>query len=1495
MPPVLTHSSAPCTCVDITKSECHGFNGGFSNCYDVKSGEKLYSCKVFKERVHGMRYFTPSSSEETQVDNIAIIWGQRDMRLVSTSRTSMKPLSEIVKLPDVVWCAVIVESVLPKLHVVASLAHNRVAIYDVTCETSTDDYYKYVLLPSHTFTNSIRCITYSSHLIGTNLSDIRVLSGTVFNEIHIWELPTTRTSSYVSPKMILKGHEGVIFSLASNPNNTMIASTSDDRTVRLWSSSTGDLLWTGWGHTSRVWSVAFANAEHVITSGEDGTVRVWSISSSQLVATLKGSRSSVWRVASSPTGDWVASGNNDGTVKIWNLDHHCKYNQAGGEFEYEELRFPELPVATKAMVDEVDERAEVEASGNAKDPNNNDVNETTKKKKKKNRRPKANALSMTGVAHLPSHPGAIVSLSTTGQLYFYRCGSDSKDLTSDPYNIILTDAAGAVPAHKSKASCFAVHPHLPLIAVGFSSGHVQIIVLNHSELEVSQLSPPVTIFHEQELYGVCSMFFMSADATSLYVGYVKNILLRFEIPTPTLSSPATELVPVVTAKLIIESRGVASCLQECPRIGTFVGDSRGAISFFAAATIIPQTHSTQTPLLPVTQKSIVRQHHGREVVSCLHYDALKNKLYSIGHDSTLRMSKLSPSGDLLPTLNVPVSFASALTHLYVLPSSSVVVGGFHASLFSLQDVTSGYQYMQLDAGGWKRPHDFSIQFTDSSSLESINLAIVNNSPNNLSSNSPTLNIYQDLSKGDDSISPGRTFGVPYHCRTVHCITSFRAQGDSPTTALLVSGSEDNTIKLCSYSVSSRSLTLIADLDTFSSCVRAIASSTSSSSSTALIIAGGGKLQVAYYRYNGPDDVTLLSNETPTSMKIDHRMNAIAAVPIDSNSHLVSTGDSNGTISLVYANEVVGPISTWKVGGMSSRPILSLDMVRLPGPSSRYLLCAGNTAGEIGIWLVTFSNSEATATCETIILHLYEAHQMGANDISLNVNEYSRLKIVSGGDDQALALFEATLGDARCTEIADVSIDRIENASSSAIKSVSLLDDGTVHAVGYDQHLTTWNSSNRKISESSQGPIVVNVTDVSSACLCEMDGVAVVAVVGDGIETITFAKESRGKKQDDMYATAADVLRSASHILLTCGAGMSADSGLDTYENLAEKYKTFCDPTTLTNRPKEFSAFWKGFSDKYETSQPHRGYECLESWLDPDSGKLPRLESSYCYTSNVDGMLRRLSCFSGGKNLCEIHGFAGQWRCAGATGKNEHGEERMGWKDWNSAAKGSCGATCSFEKATCCGVPIRPNVLMFNDSDATLLRDIEESRQKYQSWEAKVEEDVCASNKLLVILEIGCGLNVPTVRHEGAEVMKDTADGGGNVVMIRLNLKDECHIKGVDLEVGSDILEDSFMGIGGYTAEDALLKIDRHIQNAIDKEARALVFDDAWMETDGGTISTFGEVRDDQDVIEKRRREDAELDQGKNSMLRTVQVEIPRKDGGENNAGEDRTLDYDDEF
>ena len=139
-------------------------------------------------------------------------------------------------------------------------------------------------------------------------------SGSQDCTIKVWNAATGKL------QRTLMGHKGTIRTLAMSADGRILASGSGDTTVKLWNLATGKLIRTFSGHSSPVWSVAIAkDGKTLISASENGSVSIWNVVTG-FTKTIKSAHSSrIFTIALSPDEQTFATGSADRTIKLWQL------------------------------------------------------------------------------------------------------------------------------------------------------------------------------------------------------------------------------------------------------------------------------------------------------------------------------------------------------------------------------------------------------------------------------------------------------------------------------------------------------------------------------------------------------------------------------------------------------------------------------------------------------------------------------------------------------------------------------------------------------------------------------------------------------------------------------------------------------------------------------------------------------------------------------------------------------------------------------------------------------------------------------------------------------------------------------------------------------------------------------------------------------------------------------------------------------------------------
>jgi NAD-dependent SIR2 family protein deacetylase len=249
--------------------------------------------------------------------------------------------------------------------------------------------------------------------------------------------------------------------------------------------------------------------------------------------------------------------------------------------------------------------------------------------------------------------------------------------------------------------------------------------------------------------------------------------------------------------------------------------------------------------------------------------------------------------------------------------------------------------------------------------------------------------------------------------------------------------------------------------------------------------------------------------------------------------------------------------------------------------------------------------------------------------------------------------------------------------------------------------------------------------------------------------------------------AAQAIRQADGLLITAGAGMGVDSGLPDFRGtkgfwnaypalgkLNIEFQRIARPQTFLEDPTLAWGFYGHRLNLYRKTVPHDGFRILRELAE----KLPH--GAFVATSNVDGQFQKAG-FSE-QLIYELHGSIHRLQCM-----DQFCETRSAESFSPKVNEEYCRLISELPSCSACGGIVRPNILMFADwgwNDR--MAEIQQSR--LNTWLAGVSK--------LVIIEIGAGKNIPTIRN-----LSERQDGR----VVRINPTDYwLHPgKGVSLKMG----------------------------------------------------------------------------------------------------------------
>ncbi|WP_338016797.1 SIR2 family NAD-dependent protein deacylase [Noviherbaspirillum sedimenti] len=182
-------------------------------------------------------------------------------------------------------------------------------------------------------------------------------------------------------------------------------------------------------------------------------------------------------------------------------------------------------------------------------------------------------------------------------------------------------------------------------------------------------------------------------------------------------------------------------------------------------------------------------------------------------------------------------------------------------------------------------------------------------------------------------------------------------------------------------------------------------------------------------------------------------------------------------------------------------------------------------------------------------------------------------------------------------------------------------------------------------------------------------------------------------------------------------------------DLGMRFYEVANPKAFESMPAIAWGFYGHRLNLYRDAVPHAGFARLLNL----SRKMPN--GAFVFTSNVDGQFQKAGFDP--DRIIECHGSIHHLQCFNACGQST-------WPADDFVPVIDI-AHCKLQSAlpTCpaCGGLARPNIMMFGDWDWNG-KNAERQKTRFDAWMARTERPI--------VIEIGAGTAIPTVRYFGEE-------------------------------------------------------------------------------------------------------------------------------------------------
>ena len=836
----------------------------------------------------------------------------------------------------------------------------------------------------------------------------------------------------------LAGHAGAVTKLVFSADGTLFASTSVDRSVRVWRNVDGEFqpVRVHFGHLARVWDVAFLGPHDptVVSVGEDRYARTWAADedSLQLAAHVVQDGRNVWAV-DVLHNRYVVAGGDDGVIKLRSLTP-------------ERVTAPGKPL-------------EFVLPHDYQNPKEN----------------WSSAPNESGSA-IVFHGGYVYCSTDFGRVL--RC---PLPMTSDPqWEVLITDKRGT--AFSPNALVIVRN----VLIVGQTDGNVFVLTMEEDR-EVSVLSRFIGTGEEKRMVMGVWAFEDMDDASTLHV-FVTNPagdVHYWNVVATDGDDSCFKIDYVVNYRHeTLKKNTLVTCVSFLQRFGyVLTGDRGGRIFVYslksdsAGAEAHPlfycrphKDRVTELIALPTSDDGVC------DILSA----AFDGRIVSLKFDTTERSLQVMSTQRSMERIDT-------IARMY-LPGGDFerpVLLGFRSKYAVLWDVEQGNELMRCDCGNWRRPFDCSVDLAVEDGAVVVRKVMF--------AFWRAGRLFIDQREGDDARV--QSIGPPFHGLRVNALCKVGADGDD---VYLMTAGEDTLVRVMKCSRSSGEWTTVQTLTKHISGVYGVAAVTNSAGKLVAVSVGGCDEAVLWLAesVDGPwrcVDKVLGAGELQNGNGrrkrernlnlANHRILCVDWLPhrdCGTGLHGVMgvIGRSDGSVALLRCVEVD---NDWNmmISGHATENQGAVMCVALCERGEKVLIASGDSAGYVCIWELDIDVKCAEPKLH--LLHRALVHPGGV--LSLDVGAV----FVSGGDDGCVCVFKLNGEKLNITR---------RTVSAGGVSGV-VVNGNRILAVAMCQGLWSWRLSENVHNLQLVDDVVADICDPSDIVCAAGD----VFVSGYGLQRV----------------------------------------------------------------------------------------------------------------------------------------------------------------------------------------------------------------------------------------------------------------------------------------------------------------------------------------------------------------------------------------------------------